>query len=91
MSIGKLIGNRDKPGVPWVLEERNFDDGRRFEVTVREETGNDGVVDQSNRIQGLILESVGEERKGVNDESGHCHQNLVLKASTKVPWNSHYY
>lgn len=76
LEVGKLIGSLDKPGVtdvPWVLEVRNFDDGGGFEVTVREEAGNDEVVDQSNQIQGLILESVGEERMGVNDESDCCY------------------
>lgn len=88
-----LIGSHDKPhvtGVPWVSEVGNFDDGGRFEVTVKAEPGNGGVVGQSNQVQGLVLELVGEEGMRVNDENDRCHQNLTLKALNKVSRGLHY-
>lgn len=69
-----------------MLGAGSFDDGEKFEVIVRKEVG-DGVVGQSNRIQGSVRSAA--EGMGVSDERDHCRQNL--KALKKVPWNLHYY
>lgn len=69
-----------------MLEAGSFDGEERFEVIAREEV-EDGVVGQSNQIQGLVRSAA--EGMGVSDERDHCRQNL--KGLKKVPWNLHYY